>query len=157
MKKSILTLLLALCLVFIFSGCSSAPDDGTKTHKAYTFSVDTGDKVRVELDTTGGYDLTSDLPFEVFQNGSTLSQGIFIEAEQFENYAEAANTDANANIIETNTKDSNQYIFWSYNDNEFNIAVLINNSNTGILLGNDISESSARECFERLIISIDKE
>lgn len=157
MKKSILVLLLTLCLIFAFSGCGSTQDGGAKTHKAFTFSVDTGDKIRVELDTTGGYDLTSDLPFEISQNGSAISQGIFIEAEQFESYAEAVNTDANAKVIENATKDSNQYIFWSYNDSEFNIVVLISDSNTGILLGNAISEDSARECFKRLTINLDKE
>lgn len=157
MKKNILVLLLSLCLIFAFSGCDSTQDGGAKTHKAFTFSVDTGDKIRVELDTTGGYDLTSDLPFEISQNGSAISQGIFIEAEQFESYAEAVNTDANAKVIENDTKDSNQYIFWSYNDSEFNIVVLIGDSNTGILLGNAISEVSARECFERLTINLDKE
>lgn len=157
MKKNISVLLLALCFVFAVSGCSDTQDVGGKTHKAFTFSVETGDKVRVELDTTGGYDLSSNLPFEISKNGSTLSQGIFIEADQFESYAEAVNSDANAKIIETNTKDSNRYVFWSYNDSEYNIVVLIGDSNTGILLGNAISEDSARECFERLSISLAKE
>lgn len=156
MKKSISVLLLALSLVFVFSGCSTQ-DGGTKTHKAFTFSVDTGDKVNIELDTTDGYDITSDLPFEISQNGAILSQGTFIEAAQFESYVEAVSTDANAKIIETNTKDSNQYMFWSYNDSEFNIVILINNSNTGILLGNTISENSAMECFKRLTISLDED
>lgn len=154
MKKSISVLLLTLCLIFVFFGCSTQ-DGGAKTHKVFTFSVDTGDKVCIELDTTDGYDITSDLPFEISQNGSVLSQGTFIEAEQFESYVQAVSNDANAKIIETNTKDSNQYMFWSYNDSEFNIVILINNSNTGILLGNTISENSAVECFERLTISLD--
>lgn len=152
MKKSISALLLFLCLIFTLSGCGEVT-----THKSYTFSVDTGDKIKIELDTTNGYDITSDLPFVISQNGSTLSQGIFIEAEQYESYAEAASTDANATVIEKSTKGSNQYVFWSYNDSEFNIVVLINGSNTAILLGNDVSEDSARECFERLTISLDKE
>lgn len=156
MKKSI-SVLLTLCLIFALSGCGSTQDSGAKTHKAYTFSVDTGDKIRVELETTDGYDFTSDLPFEISKNGSAISQGTFIKAEQFESYAEAVNTDANAKVIEKATKDSNQYIFWSYNDSEFNIVVLISKSNTGILLGNAISEDSARECFERLTISLGKE
>lgn len=155
MKKIISILLLAFCLLFVMSGCGIS--GGTaKTHKAYTFSVDTGDKVRIELDTTGGYDLTSDLPFEISQNGTTLSQGIFIEADKFEDYSEVANTDAQAKVIESSTKDENQYVFWAYNDSEFNIAILIGDSNTGILLGNLTSEESARECFNRLTISLNE-
>lgn len=156
MKKSISILLLTLSLAFVLVGCSTQ-DDASKTYKAFTFSVDTGDKVRIEIDTTDGYDITSDLPFEISQNGSIISQGTFIEAAEFKSYVEAVSADANAKIIETNTKDSNQYMFWSYNDSEFNIVILINNSNTGILLGNTISENSAMECFERLTISLDED
>lgn len=152
MKKSIPILLLILCLIFTFSGCGEA-----KTHKSFTFSVDTGDKVCIELDTTSGYDITSDLPFEISQNGSSLSQGIFIEAEQYASYVDAVNSDDSAKVIESSTKDSNQYVFWSYNNSEFNIVILVGDSNTGILLGNAISEESARECFNRLTISLDKE
>lgn len=152
MKKSISALLLLLCLIFTLSGCGEA-----KTHKSYTFSVDTGDKVQIELDTTGGYDITSELPFEISKDGSTLSQGIFIEAEQYASYTEAISTDDSAKVIEEGTKDSNKYVFWSYNDSEFNIVILIGDSNTGILLGNAVSEESAKECFDRLTISLDKE
>lgn len=155
MKKGISFFLLTLCLIFAFSGCGTQ-GGGAKTHKAYTFSVDTGDKVRVELDTTNGYDITSDLPFEISQNGSALSQGIFIEAEQYASYVDSVNSDDSAKVIETSSKDSNQYVFWSYNDSEYNVVILIGDSNTGILLGNAISEESARECFNRLTISLDK-
>ncbi len=35
-------------------------------------------------------------------------------------------------------------------------AILIGNSDTGVLLGNNVSEESARECFNRLKISVAK-
>ena len=66
-------------MIFAFSDCGSTQDSGAKTHKAYTFSVDTGDKIRVELETTDGYDLTSDLPFEISKKRSAISQGTFIK------------------------------------------------------------------------------
>jgi len=152
MKKNISALLIVLCLIFALSSCGDA-----KTHKSFTFTVDTGDKISIELITTGGYDISSNLPFEISQNDTTLSQGIFIEAKQYESYVEAVNSDDSAKVIETSTKDSNQYVFWSYNDSEFNIVILVSDSNTGILLGNVVSEESARECFNRLTISLDKE
>lgn len=152
MKKTISALLIVLCLIFALSSCGDA-----KTHKSFTFTVDTGDKISIELITTGGYDISSNLPFEISQNDTTLSQGIFIEAKQYESYVEAVNSDDSAKVIETSTKDSNQYVFWSYNDSEFNIVILVSDSNTGILLGNVVSEESARECFNRLTISLDKE
>ena len=115
MKRSITILLLVMCLIFGVFGCSNAQDSAVKTHKAFTFSVDTGDKIRVELDTTDGFDISSNLPFEISQNGSVLSQGIFIEADDFESYSEAVNTDMNARVIESSSKDLNQYVFWLKN------------------------------------------
>lgn len=152
MKRNIWIVLFTLCLIFTISGCSNF-----KTHKSFTFSVDTGDMVRIELETTDGYDLSSNLPFEISQGDAVLSQGIFIEAEQFDSYVEAVETDAKAKVIEASTKDSNEYLFWSYDNSEFNIVIRIHDSNTGILLGNAVSEDSARECFERLSISLDEE
>ena len=69
---SIVSLLVAL------SGCN------TKSTKAYTFNVDNGDKIKITLDTTDEYDLSSDLPFTVSRNETTQSQGTFIEADSFQ-------------------------------------------------------------------------
>ena len=42
---------------------------------------------------------------------------------------------------------------WNYNDSEFNYVVMINGTNnTGMLIANNISEESAKECFDRLEI-----
>lgn len=155
MKKSISILLAVVCLVLCFSGCGNINNKDVKTHKAYTFTVDTRDKIRIELDTTDGYDLTSNLPFEISADSKILSQGTFIEADKYEQYVSIVNSDTNASLIDSGTKGSNKYIFWSYNNSEYDIAILIGDSHTGILLGNTTSEESARECFERLTISVE--
>ena len=46
--------------------------------------------------------------------------------------------------------------FWSYQDAEYDYAILIEESETGIILGNNVSEDSAKECFERLHFEIKK-
>lgn len=43
---------------------------------------------------------------------------------------------------------------WNYNDSEFNYVVMINGTNTGMLIANNISEESAKECFDRLEIKV---
>ena len=43
---------------------------------------------------------------------------------------------------------------WNYNNSEYNYAILIKNSQTGVLLGNTVSEESAKEVFNRLQISL---
>ena len=156
MKRKILIMCSIGCLLFGISGCGNTESNNAETYKAYTFEVETGDTVRIELDTTGGYDMSSDVPFEITENGDGLSEGTFIEADAYEQYVDAVNSDASATVLDSGSKDSNEYIFWSYNDSEFDFAILIGGSDTGVLLGNVISEESARECFERLTISVDE-
>lgn len=62
--------------------------------------------------------------------------------------------DENATILDSGEKDGCEYVMWNYNDSEYDYAILIEDSNTGILLGNDVSEESAKECFQRLTISV---
>lgn len=150
MKKVLALALSAVLMICLLTACSN-----TKSSKAYTFTVDNGDKVKVALNTEDNYDLSSDVPFTISCDGKTLSQGSFILAEAYQQYVSVVNTDKNAKLIDSGTKDGNEYVFWSYNDSEFNYAVLIKGSNTGVVIGNPVSEESAKECFDRMTITLE--
>lgn len=147
MRKKLFSLIVLVCILISLAGCTSS--------KAYTFSVTTGDSVKLSLDTTDDYDITSDMPFVISCGGETLSQGQFIPAETYEQYAALIESAADATVLDSGTKDGNEYVFWAYNDSEFNYAIMIGDSATGLLLGNNVSEASARECFERLTITLE--
>ena len=150
MKKvlaAVCSVVLVLCL---FTACS------TTSSKAYTFTVDNGDKIKIELNTAGNYDLSAELPFTISCDKETLSQGSFVLAKSYQQYVSVVNSDENAELIDSGTKDGNEYIFWCYNGSEYNYAILIEGSNTGIVLGNPISKESAKECFDRLTISAEE-
>lgn len=148
--KKVLSLVLSVILVAcLFTACN------TNSSKAYTFTVDNGDKIKIELNTADKYDLSSELPFTISCDGKTLSLGSFVLAESYQQYVSVVNTDENAELIDSGTKDGNEYIFWCYNGSEYNYAILIKGSNTGIVLGNPVSEESAKECFNRLTISVE--
>ena len=115
--------------------------------------METGDEIEVKLNTNDGYDITSDLPFSVLKDEETLSQGTFITIDQYKQYISSVNNDSNAKIIESTTKNDLEYTFYSYNDSEWNYVIKISDSSTGLLIGNPISEESARECFNRLTIN----
>lgn len=149
MKKALALVLSVALLIGLLTACS------TKSSKAYTFTVDNGDKIKVALNTEDNYDLSSEVPFTISCDGKTLSQGSFILAESYQQYVNVVNTDENAKLIDSGTKDGNEYIFWSYNDSEFNYAILIKGSNTGVVIGNPVSEESAKECFDRMTITIE--
>jgi len=146
MKKISLILILILS-IFILSGCS--------TRKAFTYNVETGDRVKVDLNTSGGYDITSKLPFEIKYNDETQCQGTFITLDGYQQYLNVVNNDGSSKIIESNSIDNISYTFYNYNDTEWNYIIKINNSNTGVLLGSNVSINSAKNCFERLSLSIE--
>lgn len=41
------------------------------------------------------------------------------------------------------------------NNSEYNYAILVGDSNTGVLIGNIVSEESAKEVFKRLEITLE--
>ena len=47
-------------------------------------------------------------------------------------------------------------IYLIQNDQEYDYAIHLKDSKTGILIGNNVSEKSAKECFSRLTFSIIK-
>ena len=149
MRKALALILAAVLIVCLFAGCS------TTSSKTYTFTVDNGDKIKISLNTTDNYDISSEVPFSISCDGKTLSQGSFVLAESYQQYVSVVNTDENAKLIDSGTKDGNEYIFWCYNGSEYNYAVLIKGSNTGIVIGNPVSEESAKECFNRLTIAVE--
>lgn len=152
--KTALILLLALGAALAACGCSCTVAGDVHASKAYTYSVETGDRVRLALDTSDGYDLSAELPFEISQDGTVLTQGVFIEAAQYESYAAAVAADPDAALIESGERDGNPYLFWRYGMSEYNIALLLDGSRTGVLLGNTVSEASARACFDRLTVAL---
>lgn len=147
-KKVFMSLAIVGVMLLTLTGCTKS--------RSYTFIVETGDKVKVQLNTTDGYDLSSDLPFTISKDGNTLSQGTFITTDGYNQYIDVVNSDSNARILDSGTKDGISYTFYSYNDSEFNYVIKIDGSNTGILLGNSNSQEEAKKCFELLTFTLEK-
>ena len=137
MKKIFKSILLVGIMMLALTGCT--------TNKSYTYTVETGDKVKITLNTTDGYDLSSDLPFAISKDGNTLSQGTFIQESYYEQYVNAANTQGQ--IIDRGSNDNIEYVFYSYNNSEYNYVIKIKDSNTALLLGNPNSQEEAKKCF----------
>lgn len=145
MKKIFMSILLVAMMMLALTGCT--------TNKSYTYNVETGDKVKITLNTTDGYDLSSDLPFKVSKDGKTLSQGTFIEGSYYEQYVDAANTQGQ--IIDKGSNSDIEYVFYSYNNAEYNYVIKIKDSNTALLLGNPHSQEEAEKCFELLSFTLE--
>ncbi len=157
MKKTtrIFSILFIGLMLILLTGCGSS-SNGVKTSKSFTYDVETGDKVKITLNTSDNYDLTSSIPFTISKDDEDLTKGIFLTEANYEYYKKAAEQGSNVKIIDSGSKDGIDYIFYNYKDTEFNYVIKIKDSNTGILLGNNVSEKSAKECFNRLEIECEK-
>lgn len=147
-KFNIIFSLIVVVMLFV-TGCGDS-----KTTVSYTYKVETGDNIKISLTTNDGYKLTSDIPFVITKDKKELSQGTFISAEYYTAYVDSVKNDEKAEIIDEGTKSDCSYVMWNYNDSEFDYVVMINGTNTGILIANNISEESAKECFDRLEIKV---
>lgn len=145
MKKILSLLVLVMVMVLTLTGCT--------TSKSFAWDVNTGDKIKIKVDTSGGYDITSDLPFTISKDDETLSQGTFITIDGYNQYMNAVETDSTAKVIDSGSKDGITYTFYSVNDSEFNYIIKIDGSKTGILLGNPNSQAEAEEVFSRMTFS----
>lgn len=146
MKKILCSFVLVCALVLTLTGCT--------TTKSYTFDVETGDSIKVKLNTTDGYDISSDVPFAVFKDGEMLSQGTFITMAGYNQYIDIVNSDTNSKVLDSGTRDGITYTFYSYNDSEYNYIIKVDDSNTGILLGNPNSQVEAETIFNLLSFSV---
>lgn len=152
MKKStklLVVMVSIVCLLLVFTGCEK------RLSESYTFEISTGDRIEVELDRLDGFDLTPKQPFQILKDDQLLSEGTFVNGDAYQQYVDVVESDNNAELLDSGTKDGNEYIFWCYNGSEYDYAILVANSNTCVLIGNQTSEESAEECFNRLIISVD--
>jgi len=143
--KKILSLVLVLGILLVVSGCT--------TSKSLTYNVETGDKIKVELNTTKGYDIDSDLPWTISKDEENLSKGKFLTLEGYEYYMGFIE-DGSVEVIDSGVKDNIEWILYKTN-NEYNYLIKVSGSNTGILVGNNISLESAKECFERLTFELE--
>ena len=149
MKKAVVCLLSLVLVLTMLTGC--------ETYMAYTFSIDNGDSIKVSLDTSDKFKISSEVPFTISQDGKELTHGSFIHGEAYDEYVQALEADEKSVISDSGVKDGNKYTYWIYNGEEFNYVVLVEGSNTGVLLGNNVSPDSAMECFNRLTISVDED
>ncbi len=126
------------------------------TKLSYTYEVNTGDKITLSLNTTDGYSMTQDMPFSITKDDGIISRGTFIEASAYEVYESSMDLIDGIVNSDKGEKDGITYLYFNYNNTEFDYIIKINDSNTGLLLSNSISEESAKEMFDRLSFEIVK-
>ena len=152
-RKNVLAVLTGLlCVIVMLSGCIFR-SDSTLSIVGYVYPGHNGDSIKIQLDTTNEYNLSSDSPFVITHNDKEETQGTFISREVYKQFVTVAEQDPNAKLLDSGEKDGNSYVFWSYDGKEFNYAIMVEGSHTGVFLRNLVSAESATACFERITIS----
>lgn len=97
--KRYLTVLLCLVSLVCLSACH--------TSMSYTFQIDNGEKLVVNLDTTDGYKLSQeDGTFTIEKDGKEIFYGRFLKPEGFALYQEELSKQENAKLIKLEPSDS---------------------------------------------------
>lgn len=146
MKKIIAA---SLMLGMILTGCKS------QSSMSYTFKVETGDSVKVTLDTSGSeYKLTqSDGTFAVEEEETAVLQGVFLTEDMYDQYKAAAET-AGA-IVETG---DNGFILYEYEGAagvEHNILTMISDSDTGVIIASLEENDKVKEAYSKLKFEVE--
>ncbi len=135
----------------------STTNKSTSNNKTVIFPAETGDSIKASIDTSSGYDLSPGPKFVMLKNNKTIGYGVFIKKQTYLSSLEAFKKDKNITILETSKKYGNDYILWTDNDSEYyNYSILINNSNTGIILRNVTSKESAKGFFNNCAFLLNK-
>lgn len=150
-KGILLTVLVLICAVMV-SACS------TSSSKSLTFDVETGDKIKITIDTKEGYDLTMEVPFAVTKDGETVLNGSFAQIEAYDTYRQIIEGDANATLIDESSKDGNDYFCYTYEGaagTECDYLMKVGGSDTVIIMGSLAGEDEVRSAFEAMTISLE--
>lgn len=149
MKKKIVSIGLIVVFSVMLIGCGK--------NKSLTIKADTGDVIDVSIDKSGGYSLeeSGDSSFLINRKGKQLCTGSFVTAEYYADYADSLNDDENIEVLSTGHNDYYKYVFYRCDD-KYDYIVLINDSDTGVLIENTTSQLDAQKCFRRLELKVNK-
>lgn len=144
--------LLVCLLALIVSACSA------RTSRSYTFQVENGDAIKVELDTTDGLSLTQENGrFKVCDGDEDILDGIFILEDTYKEYLQVKEQPG-VTVIEDKEKDGNSYFLYEVEGTagiEDNHILFVKGSKTGVILGSLAGKEKAQEAFAKLTITLE--
>lgn len=148
MKRFLSVALVFLLALTLLVGCSSS--------KSYTFSIATGDNVKITLDTSNGLDLVQENgQFAVKSGDETIFAGAFIEADTYTQYINSINADGGEAI--TVISEDGYGVFYTVNGAagvEYDYITFLDGGNTGILMGSVSSQANAEAALASLTFEL---
>lgn len=160
MKKISTILITMLLLTLMLSGCGK---DVKKT-MSITLNVDTGDSVKLTLDTSEDNKIAFDKETSIINisdaEDNIVLQGIFVPQNSYSLYYETAYTDNRCDIISTGKGYGLSYTYYTYNDgNNINCEYIgwIIGTNSGVVFeSTTLSTDDCWDLLEKLSFSVSK-
>lgn len=150
--KGKIYLLLCICMAFLCA-CS------TYTKQSYTFSIETGDKVEVELKTNEGYALFQEGGrFQIKENDIPMMEGMFVLNDLFAKEYDALLKEENTSILQEDVRDGNAYKLIERTLDSmtgYYYIVEMKDSNVSIILDTTADKKKAKEVFDRLTFTLE--
>ena len=151
--KKILALGLSVVMVFGMTACSFS------SNKALTMDVETGDKIKVECDTSDGLSMKWDKEDNIMtikKGKDTVLELIFADEDHIEEYCEAANGEVD--VKDTDEENGVVYTLFAAEDDDeekFFIVGWIVGSDTGIIAEGTDSKKDTMNAFEALTFTVE--
>jgi|GEM_PF-2001698 len=144
MKRVLSIIAMALCLCLCLTACT--------TSMSFTFTLDTGDNVKVKLNTTDGYKLSHENGnFHVSKDDANLLSGVFIIGDMYDDYETAMSEQGT--LIESGDN-YNFYAVEGESGTEHWYLVKLPTDNTALILGGNAGEENARTAYELLTFEL---
>lgn len=144
-KTVIAGLVLFAC---VLCGC-----DTSKT-MSFTFTVGTGDVIKVTLDTSDGFLLSqADSGYVVTKDGDNILQAVFVDQESYQQYMDAVTTQEGVMINRQGSENGITFTSYSYNGKagmENNFIIWIDGTDTGVVAGSLADLQTATRAFQSL-------
>lgn len=147
-RKSLKGLGLLVFTVLMMSGCQ------VHTSKSFTYNVETGDQVVVQLDTTDGYDLIDEgNTFKIVKDDKDLSHGLFLTEPTYKQIMSEVETLKVKETVNLKNNSCTYYETDSATNREYDYICWIKGSDTGFAIASKKSKTEAQTVFGYLDIS----
>ncbi len=156
-KKITILALVMILVLSCFSGCKNK-----RTSMSYTFKVETGDMIKVTLNTTDGYTMKQkEGTFYISKDDEEITQGVFATKDIYDEYHEnVVNSEEDLKISQGHI-DNIEYTYYETESKaggiEYDYLIWIDDANTGVILASLAGTEKAQAVFKELNFKIDND
>ena len=166
-RKKIISMLLAIVMISSLTGCGMIKDVFSKipttSSMSLTLNVETGDAIKITMDTSTGYKMTFDNNESMFniyekesENSDPIMQGIFMTTDSFNEYYNIVYSLTHGNVVGTGSNDTMKYTILVYDDEEMENPTSefmgwVKGSNTGVVFESMVLPTKTAEDIFKLL------